>query len=376
MSQKIKVCHISTVHTLHDTRILYRECSSLVECGYDVSLVITSDKDEVINGVKIEHIPRQKNRIFRMLLSPINALRRALGTAAKVYHLHDPELIPIGLILRILGKKVIFDVHENIVENIKEKKYIRFRNQISLIYKGFEWAAAKYFFLILAENSYYKTYQHLTTRVKVVLNTPDISFFEKFTVENRKPLNKLFYIGAISGDRGSVIMLEVMELLQQRHPELIYDCVGPALGSQHNLIVDNPRYSKVKNSYKLHGRMPLGDGYELSRQAAIGIAILNPTKNYFESYPTKIFEYMAIGLPVVTSNFPLYRDVIEANECGICVDPSNPQEIADEISKLLNDPERRQRYAENGRKVVQSKYSWEAQRKELEAAYAEVLAER
>jgi glycosyltransferase involved in cell wall biosynthesis len=82
---------------------------------------------------------------------------------------------------------------------------------------------------------------------------------------------------------------------------------------------------------------------------------------------------MAIGLPVVTSNFPLYRDVIEANECGICVDPGNPQEIAEQISKLLNDPERRQRYAENGRRVVKSKYSWEAQRKELEAAYKEVL---
>jgi len=374
MSQKIKVCHISTVHTLHDTRILYRECASLVDSGYDVSLVITSDKDDVINGVKIVHIPRQKNRFLRMGLSPLNALRRALGTKASVYHLHDPELIPLGLFLRALGKKVIFDVHENIAENIKEKKYLRFRNQLALIYRGFEWAAAKFFYLILAENSYLKTYEHLTKRVRVVLNTPDIGFFEKFNVEDRKASNKLYYIGAVSQDRGSVMMIQVMELLRKDHPDLVYDCVGPALGVQHGLIVDNPSFDAVKDSYIIHGRMPLADGYAISREAAIGIAILNPTKNYFESYPTKIFEYMAIGLPVVTSNFPLYRDAIEANECGICVDPSNPKQIAEQISQLLNDPDRRQRYAENGRRVVRSKYSWEAQRKELEAAYREVLA--
>lgn len=373
MSQKIKVCHISTVHTLHDTRILYRECASLVDSGYEVSLVITSDKDDVINGVKIVHIPRQQNRFLRMLLSPLNALHRALGTKARVYHLHDPELIPLGLILRAIGKKVIFDVHENIAENIKEKKYLRFCNQLALIYRGFEWAAAKYFYLIVAENSYLKTYEHLTKRVRVVLNTPDITFFEKFHVEDRRACNKLYYIGAVSQDRGSVMMIEVMDLLQKNHPDLVYDCVGPALGAQHGLIVNNPGYSAVKDSYRIHGRMPLADGYDISREAAIGIAILYPTKNYFESYPTKIFEYMAIGLPVVTSNFPLYREVIEANECGICVDPGNPQEIAEQISKLLNDPERRQRYAENGRRVVKSKYSWEAQRKELEAAYKEVL---
>jgi len=373
MSQKKKVCHISTVHTLHDTRILYRECASLADSGYDVTLVITSDKDEVINGVKIAHIPRQKNRFFRMLMSPLNALGRALGTKAAVYHLHDPELIPLGLILRVLGKKVIFDVHENIAENIKEKKYLRFRNQLALIYKGFEWAAARYFYLILAENSYLKTYEYRTKRLKVVLNTPDIAFFERFDVEDRRAFNKLYYIGAVSQDRGTITMIEVMELLKKEHPDLIYDCVGPALGAQHGLVVNNPRYANVEATYKLHGRMPLAEGYEISRRAALGIAILNPTKNYFESYPTKIFEYMAIGLPVVTSNFPLYRDVIEANECGICVDPGNPKEIAEKISKLLNDPERRQRYAENGRRVVKSKYSWDAQRKELEAAYREVL---
>lgn len=373
MSPKIKVCHISTVHTLHDTRILYRECASLADSGYDVTLVITSDKDEVINGVKIAHVPRQKNRFFRMLMSPLNALKRALGTRAVVYHLHDPELIPLGLILRALGKKVIFDVHENIAENIKEKKYLRFRNQLALIYRGFEWAAARYFYLILAENSYRKTYDHRTKRLKVVLNTPDISFFEKFNVDDRRAFNKLYYIGAVSQDRGSITMIKVMAILKKEYPDFVYDCVGPALGAQHGLIVENPGYANVEHMYKLHGRMPLAEGYEISRQAAIGIAILNPTKNYFESYPTKIFEYMAIGLPVVTSNFPLYRDVIEANECGICVDPGNPEQIAAEISKLLKDPERRQRYAENGRRVVKSKYSWEVQKKELEAAYQEVL---
>jgi glycosyltransferase involved in cell wall biosynthesis len=373
MTKPIKLCHISTVHTLHDTRILYRECSSLVDSGYDVSLVITGQQDEVINGVKILHIKPPKNRFYRMLLSPLKAFVRAISTGAKVYHLHDPELIPMGLLFRFLGKKVIFDVHENITANIREKTYLPFRNQLAIIYSAFEWCAAKFFYLILAENSYRKNYEHLTKRFKVVLNTPDIEFFNKFNVSNRSLFKNLFYIGVVSSDRASITMIEVVKLLQARDTEIKFDCVGPAHGKQHNLIVENANYPAVRNSYILHGRLPLGEGYALSHRAALGIAILSPTKNYFESYPTKIFEYMAIGLPVVTSNFPLYRDVVEKYECGICVDPENPQQIADEIFSLLNDPERRKKYAENGYKAAREVFSWDVQRKELEAAYREIL---
>jgi len=122
--RKKKVVHISTVHQLHDTRILYRECASLVKFNFDVSLLICEDKSEIINGVKIIPVKKSNTRFKRMTVSAFDAVKKATQLKASIYHFHDPELIPWMLLLVVLGKKVVFDVHENIPVSIMDRDWI------------------------------------------------------------------------------------------------------------------------------------------------------------------------------------------------------------------------------------------------------------
>ena len=99
-------------------------------------------------------------------------------------------------------------------------------------------------------------------------------------------------------------------------------------------------------------------GYQYSKECRVGVAILAPSENYKESYSTKMFEYMAAGMPVVTSNFPIYKKVVETHACGICVDPLNTQEIARAFEYLMLNDDEANRMGKNGRSAVEKKYNW------------------
>jgi glycosyltransferase involved in cell wall biosynthesis len=96
-------------------------------------------------------------------------------------------------------------------------------------------------------------------------------------------------------------------------------------------------------------------------------------KNSVESYPTKMFEYMSIGLPVIASDFPLYREVIEAHGCGLCVDPRNPEALASAILTIADNPTLQAEMAENGVKAVEAHYSWESQEKRMHEVYNKLI---
>ena len=113
---------------------------------------------------------------------------------------------------------------------------------------------------------------------------------------------------------------------------------------------------------------------ELLAQARVGVATLHPDPNYLGSLPTKLFEYMAAGLPVVASNFPLWKEIVEGNKCGLTVNPLDPEEIAHAIEYLINHPDEARRMGENGRQAVLEKYNWETEGKKLLALYEKLLA--
>jgi glycosyltransferase involved in cell wall biosynthesis len=101
------------------------------------------------------------------------------------------------------------------------------------------------------------------------------------------------------------------------------------------------------------------------KRSLAGIVTFHPLPNHLDSHPTKMFEYMSSGIPVIASDFPLWRDIIEGNQCGICVDPLDPKAIAAAIDYVVTHPQAAKAMGENGRRAVLQKYNWTVQANRL-----------
>ena len=356
-----------------DTRIFYRYCLSLQKY-YDVCLIACHPRRETVKGIEIFPYPRYKNRIFRVLFSWLLILPKTLKAKAKVYHLHDPELIPLGLILKMVGKKVIYDIHENIAEDIFDKDWIKFKKLWYSFYNFFEKPALKRFHIIIAEDSYLNRYKNRAKYLAVIHNYCDLPFFEEFklSTEDRNPMH-LFYIGILLENRGILEILEAMYLAKQKGQHYHLHCVAELYTQVSEAITALPFYEEMKPQVTFYGRKNLEDGYQISKKCGIGLCIIHPMSNSIESYPTKLFEYMAVGLPIVTSHFPLYKSVVENHKCGLTANPNSPQEIYDAMTKISGNLELRKTMEINGRKAVKEKYTWRQEEEKLLKFYDEVI---
>ena len=363
----IKVCHISTVHPVFDIRIFHKECKSLEKAGYEVHLIIQHKKDEEIEDIKIHSLPKPKNRIERFLKLRELAYQKAVEINADIYHFHDPELIPVGLKLKKLGKKVIYDVHEDVPRQILTKPYLNkfIRHIISRTFEIYENYASKKFDAIITATP------HIRDRfLKINKNTIDINNFPKLdelyepvSWENRK--NEICYIGGISRIRGIVELVKALEYVDTTL-HLAGNFESEELEKE---VVNLPGWKKVK----YYGFVDREKIKEILKQVKIGIVTLHPIINYLYSLPIKMFEYMSAGIPVVASKFPLWQDIVEKNKCGICVDPQNPKEIASAINYLLSNDNIAKKFGENARNLVETKYNWQNEEKKLLKVYKNLL---
>src|SRR4030042_2643469 len=224
----MKVCILTSVHPPFDTRIFHKQAKTLATAGYDVTLITQHDKDEVVEGIKIIALPRPKNRFWRML-GTWRIFKLALKQKADVYHLHDPELLPVGTLLKLLTKrKVIYDVHENITGDISTKSWLpkAVRRPISIIYKLTEKISLPFIDrIVIAENSYQKNYVDYNN-ILLLRNYPVLSFSQPPSVaKNDRPT--AVYVGIISEARGALEGVESVRLLKLRNKNILLKLVGP-----------------------------------------------------------------------------------------------------------------------------------------------------
>lgn len=369
-----KLCILTSVHPLFDTRIFHKEAKSLVKAGFDVTLIAQHDRDEIVDRIKIISVPRPKNRFERMTKTIWKVYQKALKVDADIYHFHDPELILIGMLLKHNGKKIIYDMHENVPKSINDKSWIipALRNLISrLVYLG-----EKNFLvdipLIFAEASYCNDYSW-AKKYTTVLNMPlidQLSPSQKInTLENGK--FSIAYMGVVTALRGSMITIEALKSLKVQGIEVRFECIGP-IDNAHKAQLLKLCEEYNLNDIRFYGYLPAHEGWSIIAQCHIGLAVLEPIPNYVESYPTKILEYMAMAIPVIASNFSLYRNIVEKEHCGICVDPYNHEEIARAIQYIMEHPGEAERMGKNGRRVVEERFNWSLEEKKLLKFYDEI----
>lgn len=359
----VKVCHLTSVHQYNDIRIFVKECKSLAKAGFDVHLVAPNAPDEVIDGVQLHGVTIESNsRLKRMTKTTDRVYKKALEIEADLYHFHDPELIPIGLKLKKYGKKVIYDIHEDVPRAILSKYWISsaIRKPIASIFEIYENFCAKKFDCLLTATPYIKKrFERINSNTVNINNFPLLNeLMDSDLQKSTKKNNSVCYVGGIGILRGVSQLLDSADLVDGT-----IDFAGPISSKEVNLRMH------TKKNVNYLGILNRNEVKNLLSNSVAGIVTFLPEPNHINSQPNKMFEYMSAGIPVICSDFPLWREIIVKNDCGICVNPENPTEIANAINFLLNNPEEVERMGTNGRKAVETEYNWETESKKLISVY-------
>lgn len=364
------IVHLTTVHSFEDNRILEKECAYLRLSGFDVRLLAHAVGESLPNPPphvtllgsarpsRLRRVPVGYYRAFR-------ALRRVHPRPA-LLHLHDPELIPFGILYRLLSRvPVIYDSHEDLPLQIAQgKTYIPrpARKLLQFLGRTLEKAADKLLTaVVVATPRLAQNYSH--PRTVLVQNFPWLSSFaepSKYT-----PGGKFVYCGVIADIRGAQEMLRAISAtegaelhLAGRVPEVALlrqiESAGPRV-NYHGIV--HPRH------------IP-----EVVGGSQVGLCVLKPIPNYLEAQSTKLYEYMAAGRPFIASNFPYWVKQLGSLDAGLFVDPDDTAGIADAMGHLMNNPEEAERMGENGRRAVEEMFNFEKEGERLVSLYVSLLA--
>lgn len=364
-----RVCHISSVHSNSDVRIFSKECRSLANAGYEVFYVVPAEIEEIIEGVKI--IPVQKlkiSRFRRMTQTVWTVYKKAKSLNADVYHLHDPELLSIALLLKSRRSKVIFDAHEDVSKQILGKYWINkhLRFTISKVFRIFENLITKRIDgVIAATPSIALRFEGVNSNVININNYPLLNELESFTSWKDKK-NEVCYVGGITEIRGCAEIINCFKDIENVRLNIAGN-ISP--DSFREKLISYSGWEKV-NELGLINRKEVAN--VLSRSKA-GLVTFYPLPNHIDAQPNKMFEYMSAGIPVIGSNFPLWEEIILNNNCGLCVNPESPEEIKNAILFLILNNERAEEMGKNGRKAVMEKYNWEKEKLKLFSFYQKLL---
>lgn len=362
--------HLTSAHPRSDPRILLKMCASLSNNGYQTSLIVADGMGyEKYKGICIHDVGSPSGRIDRILNAPKRVFNLALALDADIYHLHDPELIPIGLKLKRRGKKVIFDSHEDVPKQLLGKRYLPplLLRALSLIFAVFERFACSGFDAIVGATPHIsEKFLKFNARSIAINNFPIIGELEPSGEQNRQ--SAVVYIGAITEMRG---IREMVNAIGCAEADVRLSIAGKF--SEKELAEEMRKSSGWKLVDEV-GYLDREGVRDLLSRSSVGLVTLHPSINYIDALPIKMFEYMSAGVPVISSDFPLWREIIDGNNCGICVDPLDPAAIAAAIDTLINDQECARQMGQNGQKAIKEKYNWSVEEMKLLNLYENLIS--
>ena len=379
---KSNVCHLTSVHAYNDTRIFHKECVSLAQAGYDVTLLAPVDTSFEEKGVKVLPVGAWGSRYYRFFFVIPRLLIKALKVQASLYHFHDPELLLIVPFLRLSGAKVIYDIHEDYVTSIQQKSYIPafFRNLFAAVFGFVEKVASSLCDRVIAEKYYRERFPDAIE----ILNYPlSKQLNEGVQYDSRPDYEEAFdaryqwflYTGNVTIDRGALLHLELLTARKDTAIAYIGKCsdelADAILASADRKQISRERV-RIIGAGTYVPRETI-DYYTYTQHWLAGVAIFPETHHYTRKELTKFFEYMAAGLPILCSDFPVWKNIVENNNCGLTVNSAEQQSLVSAIEYLLTHPENAIKMGDNGRQAVSMEYNWGVEEIKLLELYHRVI---
>lgn len=368
----LAVAHVSTVHPRGDTRITVKELRTLAAARLGAVCLCVQDGlgDEAPEDCSVIDMgPRPASRAGRWIVGSYRVWRTMVRLRPRVVHFHDPELIVVGILLRLRGFKVIYDVHENVPQQIMQKSWLPrvVRLPMAICAKGLEWLGSAVFDgMVVATPPISKRFP--PGKTVVVQNFPraeELLPVDPVPMRDREAL--AVYVGGLSEIRGARGMVDALARVPS-HYGLTLSLAGTFSSQALRLQLSQaPGWSRVQEA----GWLDRGAVARLMGRARMGLVVLHAVPNYVESQPVKLFEYMSAGLPVIASDFPIWREF--AADCSIFVDPLEPQALADAMVWILDHPDEAERLGRKGRELVEKRYNWAKEGEKLVHFYAQLM---
>lgn len=378
MAVPLRVVHLTSAHPAFDVRIFVKECRSIAAQGFDVRLVVPHTGDQLVDGVRIHAVPPPSGRLDRMTRTSLRVVRQALRLKADVYHFHDPELIPAALFLTWAGHTVVYDVHEDAARALMSpsRSYLprRIKPFVAWLFDRLErFAARRFHACVAATPAIAARLGAIGARTTTVNNFPlpgELAAPAQDHWASRPAA--VAYIGVIAPGRGLREMTEAMGRVR-----------GPAevrlkLAGTFSSGADRERATTLAGWRHVDecGQVDRAAVASLLRQVRAGLVLFHPDPNHVEAQPNKLFEYMSAGLPVIASDFPLWRELIERERCGLLVDPLDVDAIARAIEFVVTHTEEAEAMGRRGRLAVERTYNWSSESRKLIALYQSLSESR
>lgn len=370
---KPRVLLLSTVHPPTDPRIVSKIAPWLVREGYEVWIALPKiTKPPVDEGYRTIRLPQFRYLWARLLCSFPVVLLRCLWLRPKILHIFVPELLPLAWLFHWMGSVVIYEVQENLYYKLSLKRYNN-APLFQLLFRWFDRAARHTFRLVITEAAYRTTYAETRYPPVLIRNFASIALLDRLADAKRPALITpgpvLYYSGVISMERAFDTLVRAVVLLLPELPTLqvhLFGTLRMTVAEREQL----PDYDRVRSHLVFYGYTTQEVMLPYAKYALAGIALLKPVGDYPDSYPTKLFDYMALGLPVITSDFPLYKEVVETHDCGFCIDPTDAEALAGAVRRLVREESLARRMGQNGRAAAVEHYHWEQEARRLSELYA------
>ena len=367
----LRVRHLTSVHEIGDNRIFYREAKGLADAGYDIALIVGRVSTGPVAGVPVIGVGEPRTRVGRATRTVWKVFRAARRERAQIYHLHDPELLWAGLLLKAFGHRVVYDVHEDAPKQIMNKHWIpwwakRILSAGTALVERAVTAAIDG--IVAATPSIAERFP--PSKTVVVQNFPRVAAAR---VRDDAPAfearpHSFAYTGQLTRVQGLREIAATAALL----PPDLGDAVVAGFFDDEGLEHEVTASAGWKRITFL-GRVTPNEVLDVIHSARTGLVIDHPIINYLDSYSTKMFEYMACGVPVVCSDFPLWKRIIKDADCGVALDPMDPVGVAKAVEELCRDPEEARRLGENGRRAILDRYNWEHEFAKLDELYRRIV---